>query len=173
MGNIIFKNIIRAVLLILLQGVVLKGLVIDFPPFQHLNIFIYPIIFIILPMAVPMSVQLVISFVVGTSIDFFYNTPGVHAAASVAAAFIRPVVLRLLEPRGGYTVDGSPTAHTYGQSWFITFVSILLGLHLFILFSIQVFTFYYIIDILLKTLLSFAGSILFIMFYMLLFNPKY
>jgi hypothetical protein len=100
----------------------------------------------------------IIGFVVGFTMDMFYNSPGVHMSASVFTAFIRPYVLKYIEPRGGYNVNDSPVSAHLGFTWYITYTSILMLAHLFFYFSIEVFTFYYILEIWLKTLFSFIFS---------------
>lgn len=162
----------RFVFIFLLQVLVLFNLVLDYPVLNKINIIIYPLIILLLPMRIVNSLTLVLGFILGVLVDMFYNTPGIHAAATVLTAYIRPYVLNWIEPRGGYSVESSPTMNQYGSRWFITYAAIILLVHLFVLFSIQAFTFVYIADILLKTVMSFIASMVFILVYMYLFNPR-
>lgn len=172
MGSLIVKNFFRFLIVFLLQAFVLMSLTISYPVLDNINIIIYPIVIMMLPLRTPNALILLIAFALGILLDLFYNSPGVHASATVLIAFIRPFVLSWLEPRGGYTVESSPTMREYGSSWFILYASILLFIHLFFLFSVQAFTFVYILEILLKTVMSFIVSMIFILIYMYLFNPK-
>jgi len=172
MGSLIVKNFFRFLVVFLLQAFVLMSLTISYPVLDNINIIIYPIVIMMLPLRTPNALILLIAFALGILLDLFYNSPGVHASATVLIAFIRPFVLSWLEPRGGYTVESSPTMREYGSSWFILYASILLFIHLFFLFSVQAFTFVYILEILLKTVMSFIVSMIFILIYMYLFNPK-
>jgi hypothetical protein len=93
-------------------------------------------------------------------------------SACVFAAFLRPFVLKVFEPRGGYPVNSSPTAKDFGLTWFMQYSGILLFLFLFFYFSVEVFAFARFGEILLKTLSSFVVSFLVILFYIIIFNPK-
>ncbi|HQP76454.1 MAG TPA: hypothetical protein PL069_03545 [Saprospiraceae bacterium] len=172
MGGTIARNLVRFVFILLLQVLVFRSLTIYYSVLDNISIIIYPVIIMLLPMRTPGALILVIAFVLGILVDMFYNTPGVHASACVFTGFIRPFVLSRLEPRGGYTVDSSPTIIAYGNRWFLFYSSILLLLHLFFLFSVQKFTFVYFLEIITRTFLSFIASMIFILVYMYLFNPK-
>lgn len=172
MGATIVRNLIRFVFILLLQVLVFRSLTIYFPVLDNISIIIYPVIIMLLPMRTPNALILMIAFILGILIDMFYNTPGVHASACVFTGFIRPFALSRIEPRGGYSVDSSPTILAYGNSWFLLYASILLFIHLFFLFSVQEFTFAYILRIIIRTVLSFIASLLFILIYMYLFNPR-
>jgi hypothetical protein len=105
------------------------------------------------------------------SVDLFYQSLGVHAAATVFLAYVRPFVLRLIEPRGKYNINYSPTRMRMGMGWFSRYVAIMLAIHLFFYFSVEAFTFVYIVDILLNTVVSFVLSYGMIMMIQLLFDP--
>lgn len=172
MNSVVLRNILRFIFFLLLQVLVLKSFTINLPFLSNLNIIMYPIVIFLLPIAMPAAGSVITGFLLGIIIDFFYNTPGVHASTTTFTAFVRQYVLRMIEPRGGYNVDGSPTMYQFGRSWFVKYCAVMLAIHLFVLFSVQAFTLYYILDILIKTILSFVGSFLFILAYMLLINPK-
>lgn len=172
MGSLILKNIIRFLIVFLLQAFVLASFTINYPILDNTNVIIYPLIILLFPLRTPNGLILLYSFGLGIMLDFFYNSPGIHASAAVLTAFLRPYVLSWIEPRGGYSVESSPTMREYGSTWFVMYSAILMLVHLFFLFSVQAFTFVYIIEILLKTLLSFVVSMIFILIYMYLFNPK-
>ena len=113
-----------------------------------------------------------IGFALGLVIDLFYESPGVHMSACVFIAFVRPWVLKAMEPRGGYPVNSNPNAHDFGLVWFMQYSAILLALFLFFYFSVEVFTYARFFEILLKTLSSFVVSFLAILFYITIFNPR-
>jgi hypothetical protein len=115
---------------------------------------------------------LIIGFVLGFAIDLFYESPGVHMSACVFLAFIRPWVLKILEPRGGYPANSNPTANDFGLVWFMQYSGILLFIFLFFYFSVEVFTFSRFLEILLKTFSSFVVSFLAVFLYISIFNPR-
>jgi hypothetical protein len=120
----------------------------------------------------PKTVLLLIGFALGLIIDIFYDSLGVHASACVFTAFIRPLLLQLIEPRGGYPINVSPTKFHFGTRWFLLYSGIALFLHLLFYFSIEVFTFVYFLEIWLKTIFSFIFSFLTVLLYIFLLNPK-
>ena len=131
MNSSVTKSVIRAVLLILLQGLVFRRIAFQMGDFAFIHLFIYPIIILLLPIRTPKIMQITIAFLVGLSIDAFYSSYGIHASAMVFTAYIRNFIIKLLEPHSGYNVDESPTLNKLGFSWFLSFASILFFIHLF------------------------------------------
>ena len=172
MSSLVIKNIVRFILAILLQGLFFISIGLNYPILDKMVIIIYPIAIMLLPIRTPKSLIVFLGFILGTAIDFFYTTPGINAAASVFMAFIRPYLLAWLEHRGGYQVESVPVPKEFGFKWFFYYASIFMGIHLFILFSIQHFTFAFIFEIILKTIESFIASMIFILIYILIFNPE-
>jgi hypothetical protein len=171
MNNTIAINFLRFLGLVVAQGLVFKNVGNEWLQFPYLQIIIFPVFIMLLPMRTPRPLVTLLGFAIGLAIDFFYNTLGLHASAAVFTAYIRRLVLRILEPRNGYNVNYSPTAARMGTGWFLRYSALLTFLHLFFYFSVEAFTFVYIADILLKTGVSFAASMVFVMIYQQLFNP--
>ena len=173
MNSDIAKNIWRFVLLLLLQGLIFKRISPDASLFYYVDFIIFPLFLFLLPFRTSPLLIIFLGFVIGLSLDLlFYDSPGVHASASVFTGFIRPTVLRFLEPKSGYNINQSPNKSELGMTWFLSYAAILLFGHLLFYFSIEFFTFVYIGQILLKTVLSFIFSMCFILLYMLIFDPK-
>ena len=82
-----------------------------------------------LPIGTPIVVQLLLSFVMGLTMDIFYDTGGLHAAAAVLVGFLRPWVLRLLTPRDGYDGADAVNVHQMGWQWFGVYLTLLVLLH--------------------------------------------
>lgn len=171
MNNQITSNIVRFITLVLLQGLVLRYIGADWDEFRYLHIMLFPLFIMLLPLRAPQILVLLLAFVAGLAVDAFYSTPGVHASASVFIAFIRPTVLRILEPRNGYNVNYSPTAARLGLGWFLRYAAVMLGSYLFFYFSVEAFSFVYFLDILLKTIVSFIASMIFVVIFQIVFNP--
>ncbi len=169
MNSTIFHNAVRLIALVLLQGLLLRRIAMEWPYF---HIVLYPLAIMLLPLRMPNTLVITLGFACGLLVDIFYQTPGLHASAGTWTAFVRAFVLRYLEPRGaGYNVNYSPTAWRMGLGWFLRYAAILMWLHLFFLFSVEAFTFVFIGEILLKTTLSFTLSMLFVFIYTVVFNP--
>lgn len=171
MSNIVFANILRFFGLVFVQVFIFKKIVIGGSNFNYISLIIYPIFLMLLPLRTPHSVLVFLGFLIGIVIDAFYNSYGVHASACVFVGFIRPLVLNMLEPRGKYTQNTSPTKKRLGANWFFVYSSTILFAHLFFYFSVEAFTYYYIGEILLKTVSSFLISIVIVMLYQFIFDP--
>jgi hypothetical protein len=154
------------------QVLVLKRVTLGWEEFPYVQILLYPIFIMLLPFRMPRPLVILTAFAMGMLVDIFYNSPGIHASASVFTAFIRPFILGRLEPRGGYTAAHGPNKARMGWGWFLRYAAFLLAFHVFFYFSVESFTFVYIIQILLKTVFSFIVTLIFILIFMQVFNPK-
>jgi hypothetical protein len=172
MNSEVFSHIFRFFFLFVLQVLVLKNIEMGGAAFNYIQLIIYPLFLFILPFKTSRAYLLLLGFALGLGIDVFYNTLGVHASASVFTAYIRPMVLAMLEPRGGYSAGNSPNRYRMGNNWFARYAAVMLAAHLLFLFSVEAFSVVYLPFILLKTLASFVPSYLLLMVYMFIFNPK-
>lgn len=172
MSSSVITNAFRFIVLLLLQVLILKRISVGWEGYLYINILLYPLFILLLPFRTPTAVVILLGFLMGLAVDLFYSSPGIHASASVFTAYIRGFVLQQLEPRGGYNINHSPTKERMGAGWFFRYAAILMALHLFFYFSVEVFTYVYIVDILLKTFYSFIFSGLFIIIVMFIFNPQ-
>jgi len=171
MSSLILNNALRFIGLVLLQVLVLQSIKFDWRWLSYLNIFIYPLFLILLPLRTPPTLQLLLGFVLGLTLDAFYNSLGIHASACVFLAFMRPRVLRWIQPAARYNTNHSPTPKRMGYNWFLRYLSIMLGFHLLFYFSVEAFTFAYLGQILLKTVASFPLSFIFMLILVAIFNP--
>ncbi|MGC8803585.1 MAG: rod shape-determining protein MreD [Bacteroidales bacterium] len=129
------KYILRFILLVLLQIFIFNKI-----QFSNLiNPYFYVLFILLLPFDMPRSALLISAFFLGLSIDLFSNTPGMHAAASTFMAFVRPAVLKGISPREDYEPDTTPTVYYYGLRWFIGYALVLVFLHHFVLFFLEMF----------------------------------
>jgi len=173
MNSVVTRNTIRAVALILLQGLVFRRIAFHWGDFAFIHLFFYPIIILLLPLRTPRILQITIALVIGLIIDAFYSSYGIHASALVFTAYIRDLVIKVLEPYSGYNVDESPTLTKLGFSWFLTYASILYLIHLFFYFSVEAFSFVFIFEITMNTIFSFISSIALVMLHQVIFRSDY
>lgn len=132
----IITHTIRFIVLILLQGLILNNIELN----GYINPFLYVLFILTLPFSTSKYLVLILSFITGLAIDIFSSTMGFHVAATVFIGFLRPYILKLLEPRDGYEPNYSINVSDMGLKWFATYTIILvLGHHLF-LFYIESFT---------------------------------
>jgi len=119
--------------LFLLQVLVFKKIVL----FNTAFCFIYIAFILLLPTDTNPLVLLLAAFGVGLLIDIFYDHQGMHAAASVAVAYLRNYWLAALTPQGGYDSGVAPAVGSNGFGWFVSYAGPLLFLHHLILFFID------------------------------------
>ncbi len=167
MISLIPRYIFNFFFFILLQVLILNK--IEFSGF--INPYLYVIFILILPFETPKWLLLVLASVVGLSIDMFSNTPGMHMAATLLLAYLRPLVLSRIAPRDGYEPGTLPTPSFYGFLWFFKYAIILVVIHHLFYFLIESFSFNNLLSILAKTLLSTPLTLL-IMWVTLLFSNQ-
>ncbi|UYZ61696.1 hypothetical protein [Hymenobacter weizhouensis] len=128
-------GIVGVLLVQLLRFVVYVGLyvwLISSSPFVLFDrgwCLIYLGFMLFLPITTPIVVQLVLGFVTGLTLDVFFDTGGVHAAAAVLLMYVRPWVLRLLTPRDGYDAQDSVNIHQMGWQWTMVYLLLLVAMH--------------------------------------------
>ena len=90
------KQFFRLAIFILIQVYVLNKI-------PHLHRLITPYLYYLPLLWLPFSVSrvglLVIGFLTGLTLDYFMNTPGLHAAACLLVAYVRPFVINILTPK--------------------------------------------------------------------------
>jgi rod shape-determining protein MreD len=167
--SILLRNIIRFVLLLSFQVFVLNQILLH----QLVSLNLYMLFVLLLPFNLPRPALMLLGLLMGLSMDMFMNTMGVHAAACVFIAYLRPFVINILSPQGGFeTTQKTPSMTSMGVSQFLTFAAILVFVHNLVFFSLEVFGFGNFFYLLLKILLSTAASIFLIVLYELLFFSK-
>ena len=123
----LLKNIIRFTFFILVQWFVLFKI----PPLHRFIVpYIYYLFILWLPFYIPRFWLLVIGFLTGLSLDCFTQTPGLHAAACVLIAYIRPFVINILLPKDTSEFNyREPSPRTMGWTPYAVYVLILTLFH--------------------------------------------
>ncbi|MGB1308799.1 MAG: rod shape-determining protein MreD [Oceanihabitans sp.] len=166
MNRVFSYNIARFILLVLVQIVVLNH--INF--MGYINPYLYVLFILLFPVKNNRTVFLLLSFLLGITIDMFVDSGGIHAAACVTIAYLRPAVLKFC----------FGTVYEYQNIKFnqiefgpkITYISVLVLLHHFILFVLEFFNFSQIILLLQKTLFSSIFTIILCVLISILFSKK-
>jgi len=166
MNNTITLNIVRFIILVLVQVLILSN--INF--LGYINPYIYILFIILYPIKNNRLLFLFVSFLLGLTVDLFLDSSGVHAAACVSIAYIRPVLLKfsfgtIYEHQ---TVKFSTT--DFGHR--LTYFSIIVFIHHLILFSLEIFNSSKIILIIKKTLFSSIFTIILCLLITILFSKK-
>lgn len=150
MINVLPQNIIRFFLLVLLQVFIFNNIELN----GYINPYVYVLFILLLPFETPAWLTLVSGFLLGLSIDIFSETLGMHTAATVFMAFMRPFVLSYFAPRDGYESGSFPRIFYYGLPWFIKYATILVLAHHLVLFYLEMFSFRDFFTTFLRVLLS-------------------
>lgn len=162
----------RLLIFFLAQVLILKRINIGEGAFNHIHFFLFPLAIMMVPLKFSRLGLLFLSFASGILLDFFYGSPGVHAASMVLLAYSREHLFRWLEPRGGYTMSHTPTAYSLGSNWFFSYVSAGMLIYIFCFYNLQAFTLSYIVPILLKTVFSLIFTLVLVGIITIIFNPK-
>ena len=168
MNSGLFQNIIRFVLLVLLQVLVLNNMNLG----GYINPYVYILFILLLPAAMNKVGVLFLAFLTGLTIDIFGNTPGLHAAASVFLAYARPSVLRLFFQNVEFAGSDEPGPSKIGLGGFFRYTLVLVLLHHTVLFFLEVMSFTHFLFTVYSILLSTLATVLLIMILVMFFSKR-
>ena len=133
--NIVLKNIIRLTLMLAIQVFVLNKV----PPLHQFIVPYFYFVFLLwLPFKITRTALLFVAFGLGYLTDIFYKTPGLHMAACVLLAYLRPPFIKLLLPKEATEWGNEePSRKTMGQVPYITYVVGLTLIHNFYLILLE------------------------------------
>lgn len=123
------------------------------------NPYVYILFVILLPLSTPRYLVLILAFALGFIIDIFSNSLGVHSAATVFIAYMRPLVIRIISNREDDKSD-YPGLHQNKLIWFVSYVVFMVLLHHLLLFYLEVYTFANFLNTLFRVVLSSLFSII-------------
>ncbi|WP_114782882.1 hypothetical protein [Botryobacter ruber] len=132
-----FINIVQFVLFVSFQILFMDSLILYSTAFC----FIYVGFLLFLPLGISRVWILLLGFITGFTVDVFYDTMGIHAAASVLLTYLRPHILNLLTPRDGYDTSDTATIYAMGWRWFLAYAVILILMHHAAVFFLEVISF--------------------------------
>ena len=139
--------------------VVIQVLILNQVQFSgFVNPCIYILFILLLPLNLPRYALLLLAFLLGITIDVFSNSLGIHAAATVFIAYLRPYVNRSISSREEDRNDSPGLAQNKFQ-WFLSYPSILVFFHTIVLFYLEVFSFSHFFETILKIVISSVFSI--------------
>ncbi len=166
MINRILKYFAYFIALVLIQVLILNNVQLS----GYINPYVYILFILILPFDTPGWLLLLSAFFLGFIIDVFPQgiagagtTLGIHTTATVLLAFMRPTVLRWINPRGEYEKGSIPGSRDYGFGWFLLYILILTGIHHFVLFFLEDFSLLHFFHTFFRFILSLSFTILIIL----------
>ena len=159
MTQLYFKNIIRFIFLVLFQVMILNHINLS----GFINPYLYVYFILLLPFIIPKWLLLVSAFLIGIAVDFFSNTMGINASASVMMAFARPFVIKAISTGTEYEIGERPSLKNQDIKWFVYYCLILILIHHFVLFYLEVFRFREFFITFIRVILSTAFTFLLVM----------
>lgn len=155
----IIINLFRFVLLVLIQVFLLKNTGYYNLATPHL----YILFILLLPFETPNFVLFLLAFILGLTIDVFYDTLGLNAAACTVLALVRILFISVTVQKQGFDNEPEPRLGLMGFRWFMFYTTILTFFHHLVLISFEVFRFSGLPYILLRVFLSSAFTIFLIL----------
>ena len=123
----LLKNIIRFGLFLFIQVFVLFKV---HPLHRFIVPYLYFLFILWLPFNLPRFWLTFVGFIYGLTLDYFTNTPGLHAASCTLIAYIRPFIINLLISQEGSDKNyASPSVTSMGWAPYATYAVILTLLH--------------------------------------------
>lgn len=167
MLNQIPVNIFRLLLLLLAQILIFSN--INFSSF--VNPYVFPLFVLLLPFETPRWLLMLIGFGAGLLLDMFMGSIGMHAAACLLVAYLRPFLINIITPKGT-EFEISPNVYAQGVTWFVVYLGITMILYLSFYFLVEAATFLNFFLLLVKILVSTLVSIIFMLIFLFLFSSK-
>ncbi|PZR29304.1 MAG: rod shape-determining protein MreD [Citrobacter freundii] len=166
----LLRNIVRLFLFIFVQVYILDKV-------GALHQYIIPYLYYLFILWIPFSVSriglLFIGFVTGMALDYFTNTPGLHAAPCVLIAYLRPFVINILSPKDTAEFNyREPSPRSMGWTPYLVYVLILTVFHHLYLVILEWLSFGSFFHLLIKVLSTTAISLLLVIITELLFSRK-
>lgn len=128
----------------------------------YINPYLYVLFVLLLPIDIRGWVLLLLAFFTGLTVDLFMDTMGMHAAATVFLAFLRPAVIKLITVRYDFESGTIPGISNLGLRWIITYSLLLVFFHHSLLFFVEIFRFDEFWDTIRRVVFSTGFSLLFV-----------
>lgn len=162
MIKILVHNSLRFLVLIALQVAMFKNI----GYYNLISPYPYILFLLLLPLGTPNFLLYLIAFLTGMTVDAFYDTLGVHAAASVALAWTRIAFMQVTLEPDHHDKLATPLFGEVPFQWYLPYLLLTTFIHHLTLYMLAVFSFaqfHY-------TLFSTVFSCIFTVVIMLLFS---
>lgn len=166
MNSVLYTNTTRFMLLVILQVLILNH--INF--LGYINPYVYILFIMLFPIKNSRTMFLFLSFLIGLTIDLFSDSGGIHAAACVTIAYIRPVILKFCF--GTVYEYQTIKFNTVDFSSKLLYITILTTIHHLVLFILEIFNITKIILTLQKTLFSTIFTIILSVLITIIFSRR-
>ncbi len=130
MSRVVILQIVSFFIYLLYQVLILQNVVL----FHTAFCFLYIAYLLVLPVETNPLTLMGIGFIMGLSVDMFYDSLGLHAFACVLIMYIRNYWLNNLTPQGGYDSNDTPSLALNGLQWFMVYATPMVFIHHSVLF---------------------------------------
>ncbi|WP_262247098.1 rod shape-determining protein MreD [Parapedobacter soli] len=168
MAKVFLYNTIRFCVLVALQVFLFKNM-------GYYNLatpFPYILFVLLLPVGIPNFVLYCLAFLTGITVDAFYDTLGVNAAACAALAWGRILFIRITLQSDQHENYMTPLLGTVPFRWYFLYVSLTTLFHHSVLFMLETFTFHHFHYTITRIFLSCIFTVVIILLFSLLFYRK-
>ena len=150
MNNIVVRLFIRFVCYLLLQVLVLNNVNLT----GLMSPYFYPLFILVLPLRIPQWVALLLAAAMGYFVGIFTGSAGLHMGALLILTMLRPMLINLFFSNISEDDNTELTIKKFGAFNFILYVFLLLFIHHFFFFIVQIWSFQLLGFVLLKIILS-------------------
>jgi len=168
MTKLIIPNILRFVVLLTMQIFLFKNI----GYYNLITPFPYILAILLLPVGISNVLLFTIAFFTGLTVDIFYDSLGVHAAASSLLAWSRITFLKITLDVENQDKNITPIPSEVTFSWLLTYLLINTFLHHLLLLTLERFSFYQYHLTLLSCILSCIFTVLICLIFSLLMYRK-
>jgi hypothetical protein len=170
-SNTIFPHALRFIGLVAVQSLLLNQMTGSIG--MYFNVLLYPLFILFLPLQMPAPYLVLLGFAVGVSVDAFVPSWGIHASAGAFSGFARGLALLPFAPKGGFSAKDPIFAPSQiGWQTFLQGASLFMVMHLLWYFSFSYFSHLFALEIVKKTAAAWALTMIFVVLYTAMFNPK-
>lgn len=170
-GSSISPHILRFIGLVLVQSLLLNQMTTSVG--AYFNVLLYPLFILFLPLQLTAPYLVLLGFAVGFAVDAASATWGMHASAAAFSGFMRGIALAPFAPKGGFSAkDPIFSPPHVGWQTFFNGATLFMALHLFWFFSVSYFSHHFAWEIFLHTLSGTILTMIFVVLYVAMFNPK-
>ena len=166
MNSALIINIIRFILLLAAQIVIFNNINL----FGYINPYPYVLFILLYPVNSNKSGLLIASFCLGLVVDLFSNSGGIHAAACLILAYLRPTFFKFAFGLS-YEYQTVKINDRLSPERF-TFILISISTHHLILFLLEYFKFSFVLSALLRTILSAIFTLIVSILIIYIFKPN-
>ncbi|MBR1766144.1 MAG: rod shape-determining protein MreD [Bacteroidales bacterium] len=168
MTKLVWRNIGRFVLLMLLQLLVLNHV--------YLGGFVMPMLYVLFILMLPTNTRriplLLIAFGTGLIVDIMNNMLGFHAMACTVVAMLRILFADRILTRGEPVVVETPSIYSVTPQYFISYLALMLTAFYLIFFTLELFGFRSFGSVVIATVCSTLVSTLMAVLYQFIFLKK-